>query len=145
MKKLFALFALLALSVVYAAEHKIQMLNKGADGAMVFEPAYVNAKPGDTITFVATDPTHNAQSVLVPDGAEAFKTPGALMAKGTTASFTLSKEGVYVYECKPHTAMGMVGIIQVGKATNIAKVNADIFKPAKAKERLTKYIAQIKK
>lgn len=145
MKKVLAAMALLGLASVFAAEHEIKMLNKGADGIMVFEPAFVKAAPGDTITFVATDPTHNAKSVLVPDGAKEFQTPGATMKKGEKASFVLDKEGVYVYECVPHTPMGMVGLVQVGKAVNADKATADLFKPAKAKERFNKYAAQIQK
>ncbi|MGO6834345.1 pseudoazurin, partial [Rhizobium ruizarguesonis] len=38
-----------------AADHQIQLLNKGADGVMVFEPGFVKIAPGDTVTFVPTD------------------------------------------------------------------------------------------
>ena len=41
---------------------EIQMLNKGAEGTMVFEPAFVKAAPGDVIRFVPTDRSHNAAS-----------------------------------------------------------------------------------
>ena len=39
------------------------MLNKGAEGAMVFEPALVKVAPGDTVKFVATDKGHNAETI----------------------------------------------------------------------------------
>ncbi|TJW42925.1 MAG: pseudoazurin, partial [Mesorhizobium sp.] len=38
-----------------AEEHVVQMLNKGEKGAMVFQPAFVQAAPGDTVRFVPTD------------------------------------------------------------------------------------------
>lgn len=145
MKKFVFAMSLLGLSALFAAEHEIKLLNKGADGAMVFEPAYIKIAPGDTITFVATDPTHNAKSVLVPDGAAHFKTPGAVMKKGEKASFVLEKEGIYVYECTPHLAMGMVGLVQVGNAVNADKVSENLFKTAKSKERIKKYATQIQK
>ena len=58
-----------------AAEHQVKMLNKGEKGAMVFEPALIKAAPGDTVTFVPTDKSHNAEAVkdMVPDGTEMFK------------------------------------------------------------------------
>lgn len=145
MKKFLALMALASASVAFAAEYEVQMLNKGTDGIMVFEPAFVKAAPGDTITFVATDPTHNVKSVLVPDGASAFQSPGAVVKKGEKYSVVLEKEGVYVYECVPHTPMGMVGIVQIGNAVNADKATDALFKPAKAKERFNKYAAQIQK
>ena len=39
----------------FAAEHEVEMLNKGEAGTMVFEPAFVKAEPGDVIHFVPTD------------------------------------------------------------------------------------------
>ena len=44
-----------------AAEVEVKMLNKGAEGLMVFEPALVKIEPGDTVKFVATDKGHNAE------------------------------------------------------------------------------------
>lgn len=54
-----------------AAEFEIKMLNKGEKGAMVFEPSFVKAAPGDTIRFVPTDKGHNAETIkgMLPDGA----------------------------------------------------------------------------
>ena len=43
-----------------AAEVEVKLLNKGADGVMVFEPAFVKIAPGDTVKFVSTDKGHNA-------------------------------------------------------------------------------------
>jgi len=33
----------------------VTMLKKGAEGAMVFEPAFVTSAVGDTINFIPTD------------------------------------------------------------------------------------------
>src|SRR3546814_4607688 len=57
-----------------AAEIEVKMLNKGAAGMMVFEPAFVKAEPGDTVRFVAVDKGHNAESIagMLPEGAEPF-------------------------------------------------------------------------
>lgn len=90
----------------------VQMLNKGADGdRMVFEPAFVQAQPGDTIRFVPTDKGHNAEvnKGMLPEGAEAFK--GKINEE---FEVTLDAEGLYGVICKPHFAMGMVMTIAVG-------------------------------
>ena len=50
------------------------MLNKGAEGAMVFEPSLLKVAPGDTVKFLATDKIHNAESItgMLPEGAKTF-------------------------------------------------------------------------
>ncbi|QJF50306.1 pseudoazurin [Roseobacter ponti] len=95
-----------------AETFEIQMLNKGSDGErMVFEPAFVQAAPGDTIRFVATDKGHNAEvsKDMLPEGAVPFK--GKINEE---VEVTLDVEGVYGVICKPHYAMGMVMTIAVG-------------------------------
>ena len=95
----------------FAADHQVQMLNKGEKGAMVFQPDYIEAAPGDTVTFVPTDKGHNAESIkgLIPDGAEPFK--GKINQE---VKVTLEKEGLYGVKCTPHYGMGMVALIKVG-------------------------------
>ena len=39
---------------------------------MVFEPGYVNAKVGDTVTFKAANKGHWVQSKALPDGVADF-------------------------------------------------------------------------
>lgn len=98
-----------------AAEHEVQMLNRGSDGQiMVFEPAFLRIEPGDTVTFVATDKSHNSESILgmIPDGAEAWK--GKINEE---ISVTLTEPGIYGFKCMPHYPLGMVGLIQVGDET----------------------------
>ncbi|MFD1981369.1 pseudoazurin [Mesorhizobium newzealandense] len=104
-----------------AEEHVVQMLNKGEKGSMVFQPAYVKAAPGDTIKFVPTDKSHNAETVkgMLPDGAEAFK---GKPNEGITV--TMTQEGVYGVKCAPHYGMGMVALIVVGKPVNLDAAEA---------------------
>ena len=58
-----------------AADIEVKMLNKGESGVMVFEPAFVQAQPGDTVHFIATDKSHNVESIkgMLPEGAEPFE------------------------------------------------------------------------
>ncbi|EGJ22750.1 Pseudoazurin precursor [Cereibacter sphaeroides WS8N] len=122
-----------------AATHEVTMRNKGADGAMVFEPAFVTAAPGDTIHFKATDKGHNAETIkgMLPEGAEAFK--GKM---GKDLEVTLTKEGLYGVKCAPHFAMGMVALIQVGQPMNKADV-AEVPMKGAAKKRFDPLLAQI--
>lgn len=106
----------------FAAEHTVTMLNKGDDGAMVFEPVLTEVAVGDTVTFVSTDKSHNAETIkgLIPDGAEPFK---GKVNKDITVSF--DTPGVYAIKCLPHYAMGMVALVAVGDDLgNLADVEA---------------------
>ncbi|ABS62631.1 pseudoazurin [Parvibaculum lavamentivorans DS-1] len=115
---------------VFAAEHEVRMLNRGEAGAMVFEPAWLEVAPGDTVTFVPTDRSHNAESIaaMLPSGAAPFK---GKMNEAVTVTF--SEEGVYGYKCLPHYAMGMVGIVVVGDAAVNLDAAAEVKHPGKAR------------
>jgi len=89
------------------------MLNKGPAGeSMVFEPAFLQVAPGDTVRFLATDRGHNAETIegMVPEDAEGFK--GRINEE---IEVTLDTAGLYGVQCKPHYAMGMVMTIAVGE------------------------------
>ncbi|MCA0276909.1 MAG: pseudoazurin, partial [Proteobacteria bacterium] len=58
-----ALAVALLAGAAQAADHQVQMLNKGEKGAMVFQPDFIVAAPGDTVTFVPTDKSHDAESI----------------------------------------------------------------------------------
>ncbi|WP_054309586.1 pseudoazurin [Mesorhizobium sp. 1M-11] len=123
-----------------AADHEVKMLNKGSDGeTMVFEPMVVKAQPGDTITFVPTDKSHNSASVKggLPEAAEAWN--GKVNQKITV---TLTQAGVYMFQCTPHFGMGMIGAVVVGEPSNLDAVKALKY-PGKAKARAEKIFAQI--
>jgi pseudoazurin len=117
----------------YAETHEVQMLNRGEDGPMVFEPAVLKIAPGDTVRFVAADGGHNAETIdgMFPDGAAPFS--GRINEE---IEITLTQEGLYAIRCTPHYAMGMVMTIAVGEAT---EAPADFFQgriPPRAMARL---------
>ncbi len=114
-----------------AADHQVHMLNKGAKGTMVFEPDFVAAAPGDTITFVPTDKSHNAEAIkgMLPEGAATFKS-----AVNETFTVTLGQEGVYGVKCTPHYGMGMVFLAVAGKPVNLEAAKA-VKHPGFAKKR----------
>lgn len=111
-----------------AAEHIVEMRNKGAKGAMVFEPDFVKIAPGDSVKFVLVDKPHNAESIdgMIPEGATGFK--GEMNEEIVV---TPDQPGLYAYKCTPHFGMGMVGVIQVGDDP----VNLEAVKAAAAKLR----------
>lgn len=123
----FSMYAAAALAVLTfaggaaAEEHVVEMLNKGEKGAMVFQPNLVHAAPGDTVKFVPTDKSHNAESIkgMIPEGAESFKSK---MNEEITVTF--DKDGVYGVKCAPHYGMGMVALIVVGQPVNADEAKA---------------------
>ena len=126
-----------------AKEYQVKMLNKGADGSlMVFEPAFLKIAPGDTVKFLATQKGHNAESVagMAPAGTPAFK---GKINEEIVVRF--AKEGLYGYKCLPHVGMGMVGLVQVGKASNKAAAEAGAQKlPGLGKKRMNALLAHAK-
>jgi pseudoazurin len=123
-----------------AAEHEVQMLNKGPDGQRNwFEPAVLRIEPGDTVKFVPTDKGHNSASVVIPEGAEAWN--GKLSKE---ISITLTVPGLYSYKCLPHFGLGMVGLIVVGDpSANFDAVAAGRY-PGKAKTVVSDLLAEVK-
>ena len=132
-----AIFMALALPAG-AADFEVHMLNKGAEGAMVFEPAFVKIAAGDSITFIPTDKGHNVETIkdMIPEGAEAF-----MSKMNENFKVTFDKPGAYGLKCAPHVGMGMVAFVAVGDAP----ANLDAVKtgklPKKARERMDAAIA----
>ena len=130
----------LAVAPAFAANFEVKMLNKGADGAMVFEPALVNVAVGDTVTYLPTDKGHNAETMkgLLPEGAEPFK---GGMGKEVVVTFTLP--GAYGIVCAPHLGMGMVGLVVVGDAPVDKEAILAVKLPKKPRERMDAMVAQL--
>lgn len=130
----------LGAGIASAADVEIQMLNKGDNGVMVFQPDFVQVQPGDTVHFVAVDKGHDVESVkgMLPDGVEPFK--GKM---NENFDLTVTTEGVYGIKCTPHFPMGMVALVVVGDpASNLDAAKA-AKNPKKAQERFDAAFAQI--
>jgi pseudoazurin len=143
MKRILAVAAALAALAIaggaQAADHQVQMLNKGDKGAMVFQPDFIQAAPGDTVTFIPTDKSHDAASIkgMLPEGAEPF---AGKMSEQITV--TVNAEGVYGVKCVPHYGMGMVALIVVGKPVNLEEAKA-VKHQGKAKKVFADLLAQV--
>ncbi|MNM07924.1 Pseudoazurin precursor [compost metagenome] len=126
----------LSAPAVLAEVHEVKMLNRGAEGAMVYAPDHLRIAPGDTVRFVPTMSGHNAATVagLLPAGAEVFKS-----TLSQPYEHTFSVPGVYGIQCIPHLAMGMVMLIQVGDPVAV-ELPASL--PVRAR---TRFVAQLQK
>ena len=131
-------------AVASSEEHVVKMLNSGKEGMMVFEPAVLSIKKGDTVKFVATDVSHNSASIegMIPAGAKPWT--GSL---SQDIEITLTEEGVYVYQCTPHNMMAMVGVIKVETASNLDQIKKKVANYKKTflmnQERLDNYLSEI--
>ncbi|WP_298727374.1 pseudoazurin [uncultured Ferrovibrio sp.] len=132
-----ALAAVTLSGAVAAAEIEVKMLDKGATGVMVFEPALVKIAPGDTVKFVPVSKGHNVEAIpgMVPDGVVPFT--GQI---NETVTVKFDKAGVYGFKCKPHYGMGMVGMVVAGTPDNHEQAKA-VKHPGKAKQVFAKLFA----
>ena len=123
-----------------AADHRVEMLNKGDEGPMVFQPAFVQAEVGDTITFVPTDKSHDVAAIkgMLPEGVEEFKSK-----VNEEYVLTVTEPGLYGVRCTPHTPMGMVALVQVGADASNYDALAGGKLPKRARERLDEQLAKV--
>lgn len=124
-----------------AAEFEVKMFNKDSENRMMqFEPAFLKIAPGDSVTFLNGDKGHNSEALpdLVPEGAEAWESK---INEEFTVTFT--EEGLYAYRCKPHYALGMVGLIQVGDSTANLDAITGAKMPRKAQARMEELTAEV--
>jgi len=139
-----ALSLVLCAASATAADIEVKMLDKSETGGMLaFEPSFVKANVNDTIVFIPTDKGHNSSSLLVPAKAETWKG-----SYDKELRVKLEKEGVYLYVCDSHKPMGMVGVVQVGKAVNLedakGKAAEESAKMIMNKDRFTKALEHVK-
>lgn len=98
----------------------------GSDsGLLVFEPANVSVKPGDTVTWVNNKMApHNVifDEATIPGGDKAvaakLSNNQLTFSPGESFSTTFSDDlpaGTYTYFCAPHRGAGMVGKITLEK------------------------------
>ena len=125
--------------------YTVKMLNQGATGVMVFEPAFLKVNVGDTVTFESTDAAHNSASIpgMIPSGASPWN--GQL---SRDISVTFEIPGVYGYQCTPHAMMAMVGVIQVGDDNSNIETAKNVAVQFKStfvmnQTRLDEYLAKI--
>ena len=122
LSKIFSIITILTIpffsSSAIAQNHTIDMLNKLGKGRMVFSKKVITINPNDDISWKSVDKGHNVEFIGMPDGVTKYKSK---ISKDANYKFT--KPGVYLYQCTPHKAMGMIGIIIVGNdKSNLDKI-----------------------
>jgi pseudoazurin len=98
---------------VVAASYEIEMLNKLGKERMLFSKKVITIDLNDEVSWKAVDKGHNVEFIGMPDGALKYKSK---LSKDAVYKF--SKAGIYLYQCTPHKAMGMIGIVVVGNDKN---------------------------
>jgi len=123
------LLLLLALVSVPARTetHVIHIRDHTDTQSMLFEPFFQQIGVGDTVVFRSDSPGHVTRSVFVPR--EAVEWEGEA---GETVRVRLDREGLYLYECVFHGRLGMAGVIQAGRATNLGELR-DFYRDYKQK------------
>jgi len=105
-------------SFAYAENFTIEMLNKLGKEKMVYSEKIISIKINDEITWKSVDKGHNVEFIGMPKGVSKFKSKISKDAK-----FKFVKSGVYLYQCTPHKAMGMIGLVIVGDdKSNLDKI-----------------------
>jgi len=134
---------LLCAAPANAADIEVRLLDTSTTGGMLtFEPSFVKANVNDTIVFIPGIKGHNTHSLLVPAGANEWKGPFDKEFR-----VKLEQEGVYLYVCDAHKPMGMVGVVQVGKAVNLEEARKKAAETTATlimnKDRFTKALEQV--
>lgn len=144
-KKLIALLTTVSVLsfTVYAKHYDVKLLTTDDKGQnMVMSPGFLKISPGDTVTFIPADPSHNVESLSIPKKAKSFSSK-----MGKVFSHTFDENGVYLYKCTPHFALGMLGVIQVGAAENVAIVTKEWSEISSGvvmnKNRVSTYLSQV--
>jgi len=85
-----------------------------------FDPQVLIIQPGDTVQWTDMS-VHSSLSVdeLIPEHAEAWQS-----SIGESFEKTFTQEGIYIYQCQPHSKLGMAGAIIVGTPQNLEQLKA---------------------
>lgn len=117
-KLILIIFILFYSSMSYGKTIEIDMLNKLGKEKMVYSIKVAKIDLNDKIIWKHVSKGHNVEFIGMPKGVKKFKTK---INKKTEYEF--KKPGIYLYQCTPHKAMGMIGIVVVdGDKSNLEKI-----------------------
>lgn len=138
MKKLLLTTALiLATTPAFAAEFTIkEVTDYDAKKQNFFSPDKLTIQPGDTVTFEnMQDEPHQVMFVSVPKSVDEMIMSPMQEKKGDKFTYTFTVPGTYKYHCHPHEALGMDGVLIVGKPSKAGETkNMDHHKLTKKLE-----------
>ena len=117
-KLIFIIFILFYSSMSYGKTIEIDMLNKLGKEKMVYSIKVAKIELNDKIIWKHVSKGHNVEFIGMPKGVKKFKTK-----INKKAEYEFKKPGIYLYQCTPHKAMGMIGIVVVGgDKSNLEKI-----------------------
>ena len=119
-----------------AENYTVDMLNKLGKERMVYSEKVLSIKVNDEITWKSVDKGHNVEFIGMPKGASKYKSKISKDAK-----YTFTQPGIYLYQCTPHKAMGMIGLVVVGEDKN----NLDKIKKVKVYGKSKKLLKKLLK
>ena len=115
---IFIIFILFYSSMSYGKTIEIDMLNKLGKEKMVYSIKVAKLDLNDKIIWKHVSKGHNVEFIGMPKGVKKFKTK-----INKKAEYEFKKPGIYLYQCTPHKAMGMIGIVVVGgDKSNLEKI-----------------------
>ena len=127
-------------NLAYAGDVTLDMLNKRADGQkMVYSQDIVKVNVGDTVTWLPKSKGHNVHFIAVPDGIKKVKKSKL----NKEYSYKFSKPGIYLYQCTPHKAMGMIALVVVGNNIDNKDLVAKTKVFGKSKKKLKKMLKEL--
>jgi len=106
------------------------------DFSNTFSVKIAKVNLNDKIVWKSSSKGHNVEFVETPKGVKKFKSK---INKDATYEFKIP--GVYLYQCTPHKAMGMIGIVVVGDD----KSNLDKIKKVKMRGKSKKILKELLK
>ena len=117
-KVILIVFILFYSSFSYGKTIEIDMLNKLGKEKMVYSIKVAKIDLNDKIIWKHVSKGHNVEFIGMPKGVKKFKTK-----INKKAEYEFKKPGIYLYQCTPHKAMGMIGIVVVGgDKSNLEKI-----------------------
>ena len=119
-----------------AENYTVDMLNKLGKERMVYSEKVLSIKVNDEITWKSVDKGHNVEFIGMPKGVSKYKSKISKDAK-----YTFTQPGIYLYQCTPHKAMGMIGLVVVGEDKN----NLDKIKKVKVYGKSKKLLKKLLK
>ena len=100
-------------SVSISETLEIDMLNKLGKEKMIYSIKVAKVNLNDKIIWKSKTKGHNVEFIGMPKGVKKFKSK---INKDVEYDFKVP--GIYLYQCTPHKAMGMIGLVIVGNDKN---------------------------
>ena len=119
LRKLFFIICIVFYSSMsFGKTLEIEMLNKLGKEKMVYSIKVAKVDQNDKIIWKHVSKGHNVEFLGMPKGVKKYKSK-----INKKAEYEFKIPGIYLYQCTPHKAMGMIGIVIVaGDKSNLEEI-----------------------